>query len=107
MTDYAILCLDFVIGTMLGAFFFVGLWWTVQKGLKSEWAAFWFVGSLLLRTSVIMVGFFYVSQRGWLHTVTCLLGFLVARFYVVARFTRKPSDDRSQLKKETHCATQS
>ena len=40
----------FVAGALLGAFFFGGLWWTVQKGVTSEQPALWFLGSLLLRT---------------------------------------------------------
>ena len=38
-------------GALLGVFFFGGLWWTVQKGVASERPAFWFLGSLLVRTA--------------------------------------------------------
>ena len=52
-----------VAGVLLGAFFFGGLWWTVRKGLSSKRAALWFLGSMLLRMSVALTGFYFVSGR--------------------------------------------
>ena len=43
-------------GVLLGVLFFGGLWWTVQRGLVSRRPALWFVGSFLLRTSVVLAG---------------------------------------------------
>ena len=60
---------------LLGVIFFGGLWWTVQKGVASEAPAFWFLGSLLLRTSLILAGFYLVSLGHWSRLVACLLGF--------------------------------
>ena len=60
MSDILALALAFVAGTLLGAFFFGGLWWTVQKGMTSEAPALWFLGSLLLRTGLILAGFYFV-----------------------------------------------
>ena len=50
MNDILPLALALAAGLLLGAFFFGGLWWTVQKGVASERPALWFLGSLLLRT---------------------------------------------------------
>ena len=36
MNDIPALALAFFGGTLLGTFFFGGLWWTVQKGVASE-----------------------------------------------------------------------
>ena len=47
-----------VAGVLLGAVFFGGLWWTVRKGLSSTHPALWFLGSMLLRTSITVTGFF-------------------------------------------------
>ena len=52
-----------VAGVLLGAFFFGGLWWTVRKGLSSKRVALWFLGSLLLRMSVTLTGFYVISGR--------------------------------------------
>ena len=52
-------------GVLLGAIFFGGLWWTVRKGVSSEQPAFWFFGSLLLRMSIALAGFYFVSDGHW------------------------------------------
>lgn len=92
MPDAANLTISFAAGLILAAFFFGGLWWTVQKGLKSANPAIWFLGSMILRTSVIVVGFYYVAQGHWSNLVVCLAGFLVGRFFVVRRLARDPAE---------------
>ena len=69
-------------GLLLGTLFFGGLWWTVRKGVSSQRTALWFSGSLLLRTGIVLAGFYFVSGGHWVRLVACLLGFLVARFIV-------------------------
>ncbi len=105
MSDFMVLVLAFLAGALLGAFFFGGLWWTVQKGVVSERPALWFLGSLLLRTGIILAGFYFFSQGHWSRFVACLVGFLVARVIVVRRLTRVPADEQTPLKKENNHAT--
>ena len=93
-----------VAGALLGAFFFGGLWWTVQKGVASESPAIWFLGSLLLRTGIILAGFYLVSQGHWSKLVACLLGFLIARVIVVNWLTRIPAEAPTPLEKENRIA---
>ena len=81
MSDIPALALALLAGALLGVFFFGGLWWTVQKGVTSERPALWFLGSLLLRTGLILAGFYLVSQGHWSRLVACLLGFLIARVH--------------------------
>ncbi len=104
MSDILALALALFTGGLLGVFFFGGLWWTVQKGVTSEMPATWFLGSLLLRTCLILGGFYIVSQGHWSRLMACLLGFLIARFIVVKRLTRAPADEPSQLQEETNIA---
>ena len=47
MPETLSLMLALVTGISLGAIFFGGLWWTVQKGVPSKQPALWFLGSLL------------------------------------------------------------
>ena len=79
MSDIPFLALAFIAGASLGALFFGGLWWTVQKGVSSESPALWFLGSVLLRTSVVLGGFYFVAQAHWSKLAACLLGFVIAR----------------------------
>ena len=99
MSDIPALALAFLAGALLGVFFFGGLWWTVQKGMTSERPALWFLGSLLLRTGLILAGFYLVSQDHWSRLVMCLLGFLIARFIVVKRLTRARRKSRLHWKR--------
>jgi F1F0 ATPase subunit 2 len=79
-------------GVLLGVFFFGGLWWTIRKGLSSKHPALWFLGSLLLRTSMTVTGFYFVASGHWERLLACLLGFVIARF-LVAWLTQSPGDD--------------
>ena len=76
------LALSMGAGLVLGAIFFGGLWWTVIRGLSSRQPALWFLGSLLLRMSITLAGFFLVGRGSWDRWLACLLGFVVARFIV-------------------------
>lgn len=76
-------------GCLLGAVFFGGLWWTVRKGISSQKAALWFLGSLVLRMGIALAGFYVVSAGHWERLLLCLLGFVMARV-AVTWLTRTP-----------------
>lgn len=88
MNEPIFLILALLAGGALGAFFFGGLWWTVKKGLTAQNPAPWFLGSMLIRTGVTLVGFYFVSGGQWERLVACLLGFVAARF-VILKLTKK------------------
>ncbi len=77
----------FAAGLVLGAIFFGGLWWTVRRGLTAAQPALWFFGSMILRTGVVLFGFYLVGGTDWARWLMCLLGFMVARL-AVHRLTR-------------------
>ena len=87
MTETLSLILALVTGISLGAIFFGGLWWTVRKAFSSNHLALWFLGSLVLRTCLVMAGFYFVARGRWEPLPVSLVGFLVARL-LVTRFTR-------------------
>ena len=82
-------------GGLLGSFFFGGLWWTVRRGLSAKQPALLFLGSSLLRTAVVLAGFYYVSERHWNRLLLCLLGFVLARL-AVTWLTRLPEASPAQ-----------
>ena len=86
MNETLSLVLALVAGVLLGVIFFGGLWWTVSRGLSSKRPALWFFGSLLLRTSIALAGFYFVSGSHWERLLLCLLGFVIARL-IVTRLT--------------------
>jgi F1F0 ATPase subunit 2 len=69
-------------GTLLGAIFFGGLWWTIRRGVSSRQPALWFLVSLMLRMSITLLGFYLVGRGHWQRLVLCLLGFVMARLAV-------------------------
>lgn len=87
MNEALSLAAGLLAGIVLGAFFFGGLWWTVRKGLSSRRVALWFLGSMLLRTSVVLLGFYFVSGGNWQRLLAALLGFVLARL-IVMRLTQ-------------------
>ncbi len=52
-----------VAGLLLGAMFFGGLWWTVQRGLAARQPALWFGASMLLRSAIVLAGFYLLPAR--------------------------------------------
>ncbi len=76
-----------LVGAALGAVFFGGLWWTVQRGAASSAPVRWFLGSLALRTAIVLAGFTIVGAGQPVRLGLCLLGFVLARA-IVLRTTR-------------------
>lgn len=91
MNEPLTLMLAWMGGVALGALFFGGLWWTVQKGVSSARPALWFLGSMLARTGAALAGFYFISGGRWQRMLLCLVGFLMARF-VVTRLTGPPRE---------------
>lgn len=85
MNNSLILTLSGAAGVLLGVIFFGGLWWTIRRGMTSPRPAAWFVGSLVLRMSVVMVGIYLVGVGDWRRMVACLLGFIVVRIVATRR----------------------
>ena len=99
MNDFLLLALALVAGLVLGAIFFGGLWWTVRKGVSGQSRALWFPVSMLLRMSIVLVGFYFVGRGDWERLVSCLLGFIIARI-IVMRLTRTPIEHSNSPAKE-------
>ncbi len=99
MSEIGILVLAGGAGILLGVFFFGGLWWTVRRGLASKRPALWFLGSLLLRTAIVLTGIYLVSGGRWDGLLACLAGFVIARF-IVTRLAGPPIQHHNSPVKE-------
>lgn len=95
MIDSLNLTLASIAGMMLGAIFFGGLWWTVRKGVAANHPGLWFSGSMLLRTCIVVLGFYFILGDDWKRLLAGLVGFIVARL-IVTRLTRA-TQRQSQL----------
>jgi F1F0 ATPase subunit 2 len=87
MREMMILAPALVAGFLLGLIFFGGLLWTVLRGRSSKYPALWFLLSLILRTGIVVTGFYFIAGVFWERWLSCLVGFVFARI-VVLRITR-------------------
>lgn len=85
------LVVPLLVGVLLGMIFFGGLWWTVQRAVSARWVALWFFASLLLRTGIVLGGFYLTCGDDWQRWLAALLGFVAARL-VVTRLTRPKTE---------------
>jgi F1F0 ATPase subunit 2 len=76
-----------LVGLVLGALFFGGLWWTVQQGLTAKRPALWFMSSMVVRAGITVGGFYIVGNHDFRRLLVCLAGFIIARL-IVTRMTR-------------------
>jgi F1F0 ATPase subunit 2 len=91
MPDNATLVMAFFAGLIMGVFF----------------PAIWFFGSMMLRTALIVVAFYYVAQRHWSNLLACLAGFLLGRFFIVRRLSGDPAEKQAPEETEADVAHQS
>jgi F1F0 ATPase subunit 2 len=103
MSEFLSLAPALAAGLLLGAFFFGGLWWTVIRGVSSPRPALWFSGSMMLRMSVALAGFYFVGREAWQRWLLCLLGFVLARL-VVKWLTRPPAENHNSRAPEPNYA---
>jgi F1F0 ATPase subunit 2 len=91
--------LAFLAGGLIGTVFFGGLWITVKEATRSKNPAAWFIGSFVLRMAAAMTGFYFVSHGNWQRSMTCLVGFIIARLMIIRR-TRVLAGSGGQTDKE-------
>ena len=87
-----------LLGVLLGAVFFGGLWWTVRRAVASDRVALWFFGSFILRIVIVLAGFYLACGDDWHRWLAAALGFGIARV-VIARIIRadiKPQQEAAQ-----------
>ena len=92
MNDIFFLLITMIASLILGIIFFGGLWWTIHKGLESKYPAAWFILSFIIRTSIVLVGFYFILDSQWERIVAAVLGFLIARLLIM-QITKLPSSE--------------
>lgn len=98
MNEIVYMILALIAGLALGILFFGGLWITVKKAVAAKIPAIWFFLSLLVRLSITLIGFYYISQGSWQRLLIGVVGFILARI-IVLRLTKSKEDKQIQLKK--------
>lgn len=82
------LCVSVAWGMVLGGLYFGGLWLTVSSLPDTRRPVLWMGGSFVLRSTLVMAGFYLVMEGQWQRLLACLAGFLVVRLFLVRRLAR-------------------
>lgn len=88
------LILSLLAGGLLGVFFFGGLWWTVQKITGSGRPYMISVISFIVRTAIVLAGFYFLIKVGWQFMIAALFGFIIAR--TILAYKLKPKEKLGQ-----------
>ena len=104
ISDAPMAILSVLVGMGLGVVFFGGLWWTVRRTLASPQPAVLVLASMLVRTALVVAGFYFASGGQWQRLLLCLAGFIVARIVVSRLLPRAEALKQSPLAKASHHA---
>lgn len=97
MNEFIFIVLAAFGGLILGLFFFAGLWWTIKKSVVSKHPALLMISSLMIRFCIVLIGFYYISLGDWKRILSCLAGFIIAKF-LVTRLTKSKDERQSDNK---------
>jgi F1F0 ATPase subunit 2 len=77
-------------GALLGGFYFVALWFTIQRLTQTRQPGLLILGSYVVRLGITLVGFYLVMDGHWERLIACLAGFILARQLLVHRWQPSP-----------------
>jgi F1F0 ATPase subunit 2 len=96
-----------LVGGVLGAFYFTGLWLTVRRLDSTPYIGILLLCSMLLRISVVMLGFYLLLDKNWHSILLALLGFILVRLFAIRRIRSKESSvinkEIQSLKQKSLC----
>lgn len=104
MIEIVTIVLTCTSGAILGLIFFGGLLWTVRRGLSSNHPALWFSASLILRVSIVLAGFYLISNYHSEGLLSGLAGFVLAQLLTIV-LTRPSAVSAACPVKETSNAS--
>lgn len=99
MNEVLHMILAFITGIISGIIFFGGLWLTVKKSVKIKMPWLLFTGSAVVRTTIVLIAFYYTSPGHMARLLICTLGFVIAR-QIVFRITETIDQKTVKIKKE-------
>ncbi len=88
--------LSLAAGMLLGAFFFGGLWWTVQVITGSDNPYLVSIASFLVRVAVVLAGFYFLLRADWPYLLAGLAGFIIARIILTHKL--KSGEEPNRVK---------
>jgi F1F0 ATPase subunit 2 len=88
------LALSALAGAFLGILYFGGLWWTIQKISQAGQSVWLLAVSFILRTVLVIGGFFIITDGKLERLAISMLAFFVTRFVFIRYFSPERNDER-------------
>lgn len=83
----------------MGSLYFYGLWWTVRQMIDNQHPYRLMLLSFVIRSVLVMGGFYLLLLWGWQILAIGLLGFIAARMVVVKNWGLKNINLNKSLEK--------
>lgn len=83
--DILIYIISFIVGLILGFFYFGSLWFTLLYLSKTQSPALVVVGSFFIRTAITLFGFYLIMGGHWERLLIALGGFILTRIFLTRR----------------------
>jgi len=83
--------IPFIAGAALGIFYFFTLWITVKVATSSPRPGLIMFKSYIIRSSIVILGFYMVMDGRWERAMIALSGFIIAREFLKLGIGKKPS----------------
>lgn len=87
--DLTGLIVSLAIGLGLGGLFFGGLWLSVRRLADVPAPGLWLPLGFVVRSGVVLAGFYLLAAGGWQRLLTGLLGFVLARILLTRWLARE------------------
>lgn len=79
MTKAGYVIIAFIAGSLMGVFFFAGLWWTIMRGRRAPRPQVFFWRSLSIRTGAVLLALYYTTSMELGGVVAYLSGLVLVR----------------------------
>lgn len=80
------LLFSFLVGVLIGALYFSGLWYTVRQLPTSRRPALLLIGSYVLRLALFLGAVYLLAGSHWSYLLSALAGVLLARTLLIRRW---------------------
>ncbi len=77
--------ISIIMGITLSTFYFGGLWYTVKNIESLHRPYFLMIGSYLVRTTVVLFGFYSLLVYHWSYLIVALSAFIITRQVIINR----------------------
>jgi F1F0 ATPase subunit 2 len=81
--NWLLILISLITGSILGVFYFGGLWITVQYLVNGKHPYSLFFVSFFIRILVVLAVFYLIVVQGWIYLVVSLLGLIITRMIIV------------------------